>query len=182
MKIRRGLKRTSHLGSISHAICLGTRRLDGRSTRTVQQPELNAGAIDHAAHNPAQGIDLSHKMPLGDSANRWIARHLTDEIEIQRDQSSFSTKPRRRRSSFAARMPGSDHDYAEDFIKRHDYFPIQKVANISERISSVVVSPVIWPTYLNALCNGARTSSSLCCSRKAARATSSSRAVLQRRS
>src|SRR6185369_9559977 len=82
MKIRRSLERAAHLRSIAHTIRLRSRRLNRRSTRAVEQPKLNSGAIDNAAHDAAERVDLAHKMSLSDSANRGIARHLADEVEI----------------------------------------------------------------------------------------------------
>src|SRR5262249_58305114 len=116
-------------------------------------------------------------------ANRRVARHLPDKIEINRDQPRLSAKPRRSRRRLAASMARPNHDHIESLVKRHRllldpaYFPIQNVANISDRISSVVVSPVIWPRYFNALCSGTSTNSSLCRSRKAAWANSTSSLV-----
>src|ERR1041384_3829319 len=101
-------------------------------------------------------------MPFRNSTNRRVARHLADEIKIQRDQSGFSAETSCGRRGLTTSMAGANHDYIEDLIKRHIYFPIQNVANISDSISSVVVSPVIWPKNFNALCRGTKTSSSLC--------------------
>ena len=182
MKIRGGFKRAPHLGAIAHAIGLRSRRLNRRTTRSIEQPKLNAGAINDAAHDAAERVNLAHEMAFRNSANRRIARHLTDQIEIQRNQTGFRAESRRGRRRLAARVAGADHNYIKYFIKRHDYFPIQNVANISDSISSVVVSPVICPRNFNALCSGTSTSSSLCRSRNAARATSSSRCVLHNRS
>src|SRR6185436_6101807 len=117
-------------------------------------------------------------MSFRNSTDSGIAGHPTDEIEIQRDQSSFCAQSSCGRRGLTTSMAGADHDYIEDLVKRHNYFPIQNVANISDSISSVVVSPVIWPKNFNALCKGTSTNSSLCRSLNAARAASSSRRVL----
>src|SRR5688572_21596842 len=185
MQIWSGFQRPAHLGAIAHAIRLRPRRLHGRSARTIKEPKLNASAVDDAAHDSAQRINLSHQVPLGDPSDRWIARHLPDEIEVQRDQPGLSTQPSSRGRGLAAGVSGADHNHVENFIERHrfpSYLPIQNVAKISDRISSVVVSPVICPKYLNALCSGTSTSSSLCRSRKAAWANSSSCFVRHNRS
>src|ERR1700752_779469 len=121
-------------------------------------------------------------MPFRNSADGGIAGHLPHEIEIQCNQSGFGAETSRGRRSLTTCMAGADHDYIEDLIKRHSYFPIQNVANIPDSISSVGVSPVIWPKNFNALCRGTSTSSSLCRSPKAVRAASSSRRVLHKRS
>src|SRR6185369_11068532 len=182
MEIRGRFKRAPHLGAIAHAIRLGSWRLNRRAARSIEQSKLNASTIDDAAHDAAERVDLAHEMSLRNSTNRGIARHLTDEIEIQRNQACFSAESRRGRRRLAARMASANHDYIECLIKRHFYFPMQNVANISDSISSVVVSPVICPRNFNALCSGTSTNSSLCRSRNATRAASSSRCVLHNRS
>jgi hypothetical protein len=161
MKIAGCFERPAHLASISHAVRLRSRRLHGRATRAIKQTKLNSRAIDNSTHDAAKRVYLSHEMALGDSADRGITRHLPDEIEIQSDQPCLGAEARRSRCGFTAGMARANHDYIENLIKRHHYFPIQNVAKISDKISSVVVSPVIWPRNLNALCNGTRTSSSL---------------------
>src|SRR5215211_3502283 len=174
MEVKRRFERATHLGAIAHAIGLRPRRLYRRTARTVEQTKLNAGAIDDAAHDPAERIDFAHEMSLRDSANRGIARHLADEVQVQSDQAGLGAETRRGRRRLAARVASPNHDYIENLVERHNYFPIQNVANISDRISSVVVSPVICPRNFNALCSGTSTSSSVCRSRNAARAKSSS--------
>jgi hypothetical protein len=119
MEIRRSFKRTTHLGAVSHAIRLRPRRLNRRSARTIEQAKLNSGTIDDTSHDPAERIDLSHKVPFRDSADSGIAGHLPDEIEVQSDQSGFRAETGRRRRRFTARVAGADHDYIECLIKRH---------------------------------------------------------------
>src|SRR5689334_22494712 len=121
-------------------------------------------------------------MSICDPADCWVARHLPDEIEIQRAQAGLDAQARSRRRRLAARVPGAGHDHIEDFIKRQVYFPMHNLANISDGMSSVVVSPVSCPMYGNALCSGASTTSALCLTRKAAGAVSGSRCALHNRS
>jgi hypothetical protein len=118
MKVGCGFKRPPHFGPISHAVGLCPRGLNGRSARAIQQTKLNAGAIDDASHNAAERIDLSNEMPFRDSTNRGVTRHLTDEIEIQCDQSGLSAETSRGRRGLATSMAGANHDYIEDLIER----------------------------------------------------------------
>ena len=48
-------------------------------------------------------------MPLGDSANRRIARHLRDQIEVHRDHRGLETHSRARTRRFASGVTGADH-------------------------------------------------------------------------
>ena len=57
------------------------------------------------------------RCPFRDSADRRIARHLSDEIEVQRDQPGFRTESSRGRGGLAARMAGADHDYIEYLVE-----------------------------------------------------------------
>jgi len=40
--------------------------------------KLDAGAVDGAAHDSVECIDLAHQMTLGEPADRRVARHLAD--------------------------------------------------------------------------------------------------------
>src|SRR5215217_2944670 len=114
MKIRSRFERSSHLAAVSHAISLRSWRLDRRPARTIEQSKLYSSPVNHTAHNAAQRVDFSYEVTFRDATNGWIARHLTDEIEIQRDQAGFRAESSRRRGSFAAGVPGADYDYIED--------------------------------------------------------------------
>ena len=72
-QVRSRFERASHLDAIERAIGLCPRRLHRGTARAVQQSELNAGAIDDAAHDSAERINLSDKMTLPNSANRRVA-------------------------------------------------------------------------------------------------------------
>jgi hypothetical protein len=85
MQIRRRFERSTHLGAISHAVGLRSRRLNRRSTRTIQQSKLNSRAVNHAAHNAAERVNFADEMAFRDSTDCGITRHLPDEIEIERD-------------------------------------------------------------------------------------------------
>jgi hypothetical protein len=58
VQIRRGFERSTHLRPISHAISLSSRRLNRRSTRTIQQSKLNSRAVNDAAHDAAKRVNL----------------------------------------------------------------------------------------------------------------------------
>jgi hypothetical protein len=119
VQIGSGFERTAHLGAVSHPIRLRSWRLDRRSARTIEQSKLNSGAIDDAAHNSAERIDLPHQVSFRDSTNSGIAGHLTDEIQVQRNQSGFGAETCSGRRRLTAGMAGADHDYIEYLIKRH---------------------------------------------------------------
>src|SRR4029450_1748157 len=82
------LELVPHLAPVERSISLGARRLHCRSTASIEHPELDAGLIDDPSHKTAQRVDLADEMALGNSTDRWIARHLSDQVEAQRDQGS----------------------------------------------------------------------------------------------
>ena len=48
---------------------------------------MDAGRVGGAAHQPVEGVHLAHEMALAKPANSRIARHRTDHIFIETDQS-----------------------------------------------------------------------------------------------
>jgi hypothetical protein len=161
MQIRRRFECSPHLVAVTRTIRLRSRGLHRRATRTIQQPKLDSGSVNDAPHDSAERIDLPHQMTFRNAADRGITRHLTHHIEIERDQAGFRAESRSRGRSFTPGVAGANHNDIKTLVERHPYLPIQNVAKISDSISSVVVSPVICPNNLSALCNGARTNSSL---------------------
>ncbi len=90
---------------------LRARRPDGRAAAGIEQAELDSDRVRHFAHDAAERIDLAHQMALGDSADRRIAGHLGDQVEVHRDhggaQAHAGAGPRR----LAAGVAGADdHD------------------------------------------------------------------------
>ncbi len=118
------LERAPHLDSIQSSISLRTRRLDRGPTRTIQQTELNAGAIDDARHDSAERIDFSNEMSFADSADRGIAGHLSDQIQVERQERSVRAQTRSGGRSFTAGMSGANHDHIKNFVEDHFRKPL----------------------------------------------------------
>jgi hypothetical protein len=75
----------------------------------IQYAELDPGPVDPAPHDPVERIDLAHKVPLAEPADRRVARHLADRRPLVRQQQGARAEPSGRRR-FAPRMPAADHD------------------------------------------------------------------------
>ena len=60
MQIRGELKHMAHLRAIESPVGLGTRRLNGWASGAIEQAKLDACAVDDAAHDAAEGVDLPH--------------------------------------------------------------------------------------------------------------------------
>jgi hypothetical protein len=126
MQIRSRFERLPHLAAISQTIGLCAWRLHCGTTRTIQQAKLNARPINHTPHDSAKRIDLSHEMTFGNSADSRITRHLSNEIQIERDEPSLGAESRGRRRGFAPGVAGANHDYIETLVKRHHLLPNTK--------------------------------------------------------
>ena len=79
-------ERRLHRLAIELAVGLGARPAHGRALAAVEQAELDAGRIRDPAHQAVQRIDLAHQMALADPADRGIAGHLADGLELVRQQ------------------------------------------------------------------------------------------------
>ena len=75
---RRLRQQPLHRPAVQTAVRLGSRPTDCRTLAAIEQLEVNAGQVCGAAHDPIQRIDLPHKVPLADTADRGIARHLAN--------------------------------------------------------------------------------------------------------
>src|SRR6185436_12031467 len=97
-----------HASPVKFTIRLGPWPAHCWSLGTVEQTELNSSAVSNPAHQAIKGIDLAHQMPLAQSANGRIARHLANGRKLVRDKSRVCTKPRRSRRGFNTRMAAAD--------------------------------------------------------------------------
>jgi hypothetical protein len=104
------LERPPHHRAIDRPIRLRAWRLHGRTTASVEQSELNSRSIRHNSHYSAERVDFSNYMAFCNTSDSRITRHLTDKIEINRDQRRTSACTRRRVSSFTASVPRAYDD------------------------------------------------------------------------
>ena len=69
---------------VEQAISLRPRGTHSRPFGRVQNPELNATFIGCSRHGAAQRIHFLDEMTFANAANRWIAAHLTERLDIVR--------------------------------------------------------------------------------------------------
>ena len=72
------VEQLGHCAAVQLAVRLSARSAHRRPLAAVQHAELDAGAIDRAAHEAVERIDLADQMALGETADRRVARHLAD--------------------------------------------------------------------------------------------------------
>ena len=106
-------KRCAHGTAVQHPIGLRPRRAHRRSLAGIEYPKLDTGPVCGARHNAAQRIDLAHQVAFTDTANRRIATHLAERVEVVRQQQGSRTKPRRRQCGLGTGMAATYHDHIE---------------------------------------------------------------------
>ncbi len=113
LQIRLRFQHLPHLEAVSLLVALRSRRPDGWTSGRIEQSELNPYRVRDFSHDAAESIDFANEMSLGNSANRWIAGHLRDQIDVQRVEGSLQAHPRARQRRLATGVAGSDYDDVE---------------------------------------------------------------------
>src|SRR5260221_68035 len=97
---------------------LGVHRLIGLRSRGsnsgpligVKHSELNASSIGYLAHEAAQGIDFPDDMSLGCAANRGVAAHFSNGIQIHGEKERRCAHAGSCMRGLAARVAGSHYN------------------------------------------------------------------------
>ena len=101
-------------------------------------------------HLAAERVDFLDQVSLADAADRRVARHLADVVEVQRDHQGVAAHACGGERRLDAGMARADDDHVEAFRKwSHDralfhvehYFPIQNSLKIASSTSSLVTRP-----------------------------------------
>ena len=171
---RGGLDRRLHGLAVELAVGLGARALHGGALAAVEHPELDAGLVGDAAHQPVKGIDLAHQMALAQAADGRIAGHLADGGEAVGDEGRLGAQARRRGRGLAAGMAAADDDDIEALalvwswpvpnlfarfrqsgrqlfhvnqVGPRPYLPMQNSAKMAPSTSSTSIRPVSRPRW-----------------------------------
>jgi len=81
----------------------------GRALATVQDAELDARGIDCPAHGPAQGIDFTHDLSFGHSADGRITAHQGNRIQIAGQEGRFRPAARGRQGGLDPGVAATNH-------------------------------------------------------------------------
>ena len=116
-EIRRFLDDALDLVLIKPLVRLRSRAAHRRALANVQHSELEAGRVDRSPHRSAERVDFPNDVSLADAADRRIATHLRDRVEVSRQKSRFRAHSRRRQRRFRPGVSGADDDHVE-IVKR----------------------------------------------------------------
>ena len=83
---------------------------------------LDAALVGDSAHQAIERIDFANQMALSQSAYRWIARHRADGRKFVSHKCGLRAHARRRRRSFTAGVPASNHDDVERFAHEAAFY------------------------------------------------------------
>jgi hypothetical protein len=94
---------------------------------------LNSDRVRHFAHDAAECIDFPDEMSFSDAAYRGIARHLRDQVDVERVERGLETHARTGQGRLTPRVPRSDDDNIELFGELHGSSILQ--VNMSGEVS-----------------------------------------------
>ena len=120
VQIRLRLNATTNGRFVQNAIGLAARRAHGRAFRRVERAPLDAGFVGGCGHRAAERVDLAHEMALADPADRGIAAHLADGLDVVRQKQRARAGPRARERGFRAGVAAADDD---DVVVVHESSP-----------------------------------------------------------
>src|ERR1019366_5930499 len=95
---------------IGGLVCLRATRANGGSLARVEEAKLDSRLVGRQSHLAAERVDLADQMALADAADRGVAGHLADMIEVQREHQGARTHPGRGERGFDTGVAGADDD------------------------------------------------------------------------
>ncbi len=110
LQIRRSLEHALAARAIRGLVGLRTPRTHGGSLARIQKSKLDSGLVGRQAHLAAERVNLADQVALADTADRRVARHLADMVEVEREHQRARTHPGRSQRGFDTGMAGTDDD------------------------------------------------------------------------
>src|SRR5439155_10758834 len=105
------LEQRPYGATVQRAIALGSRRPHGGTLGAIEHPELDRRAIGRSPHDAAEGIDLAHHGTLRDPADGGIAGHLTDGVEVGRQEEDLRTQASGHDGRFGSGVAGTYNNH-----------------------------------------------------------------------
>jgi hypothetical protein len=105
---------------VQHTVGLGTCCAHGRALARIERAELDARLIGGERHRAAEGVDFTHEVSLADAADRRVARHLAQRLDIVGQQQRRATRARARQRRLGARVATADHNDVKSLLEDHE--------------------------------------------------------------
>ena len=118
-EVRLVLEAGSDCLAVQHTIRLRPRGPDGRAFAGVEDPKLDPGLIGGRCHRAAERVDFLDQVPLADPADRRVARHLTERLDVVSQEQGPDTHPGSRECGLGTRMAATHDDHIELFREVH---------------------------------------------------------------
>jgi hypothetical protein len=118
-KVRLTFQDFLHPDPILLLVALCSRRPDRWTAARIQQTELDSDRVCNLAHHTTKSIDFTHQMPLCDSPNCGIARHLRDQVDVHRDHRRTQSDSGARPGSLATRVACPDDYHIKTAVLYH---------------------------------------------------------------
>ena len=99
--------------AVQHPVGLRARGAHRRALAAVEDAELDAGFVGGRRHRAAQRVDLLDQMALADAADRRVAAHLPQRLDVVRQQQRAAAHARRGQRGLGAGMAATDDDHVE---------------------------------------------------------------------
>ncbi len=112
-EVRDGGNRRLHGLAVKLAVGLGAGTLHRRPLALIEDAELDAGLVGHAAHEAVERVDLAHEMAFAQAADGGVAGHLADGGEAVGEERRLGAHARGSSGRLAARVAAADDDDVE---------------------------------------------------------------------
>ena len=86
IEVGRGVELLAPVGDKFLPVGLSARAPHGRTFRAIEHSELDAAAVGHDTHSPAQSVNFAHYLPFSYTTHGGVAAHLGYLIHIDCDK------------------------------------------------------------------------------------------------
>jgi len=104
---------------IQHPVGLRARRAHRRTLARIENAELDTGFVGRLGHCPTERIDLLDEVAFADAADRRIAAHRPQGIEVVRQQQGPHARTCGGKRRLGAGVATTDDNYLETVRKQH---------------------------------------------------------------
>jgi hypothetical protein len=133
------LQATANRLPVEDTISLRARRTHRRTFARIQRTKLDTRLIGRLGHRPSQGVDLFDQMPFANAADRRIAAHRTQGIEVVRQQQGLHSHARRSQRRLGAGMAAANDNHLETVRKEHGQSDLPRTEACAKERNSTAV-------------------------------------------